>query len=220
LVDIDANNSRIAERTCAGLSIPPPMIQFFGVVDTRKFVLADNPSIGLDETTRNCSAVFLTWSKFPDLQNGVLPESGWYPNYVYAMLPKTKKHLTQKCEGYKAASTQFRQHGRKAYIRGYMHGFCHKANMFTDNGRPSNLDFIPFVEIMDVDWAPATASSDGNQNFPATPKRSTKPDAASSKGKRKVAFDPFADSGVGSSLSLADKLMEAKSGSQGQTGRK
>jgi hypothetical protein len=126
----------------------------------------DNPNIGLDEMTRNCSDIFLTWSKFPDLQNGVLPEPGWYPNYVYAMLPKTKKHLTQKCEAYKAASTQFRQNGRKAYIRGYMHGFCHKANMFTDDGRPSSLDFIPFVEIMDVDWV--SASSDGNQNFPAT----------------------------------------------------
>jgi hypothetical protein len=29
------------------------------------------------ETTRNCSAVFvLTWSKFPDLENGVKPEPG------------------------------------------------------------------------------------------------------------------------------------------------
>jgi hypothetical protein len=101
-----------------------------------------------------------------------------------------------------------------------MHGFCHKTNMFTDDGRPSNLDFIPFVEIMDVDWASGTASSDGNQNFPATPKRSAKPDAASSKGKRKIAFDPFADSGVASSLSFADKLMEAKSDNRGQTGRK
>ncbi|KAN0068588.1 hypothetical protein V8E54_013312 [Elaphomyces granulatus] len=206
----------IAERNCIDLSLPPPMIQFFGVVDTRKFVLAENPNIGLDETTRNCSAIFLTWSKFPDLQNAVMPESGWYPNYVYAMLPKTKKHLTQKCEGYKAASTQFRQHGRKAYIRGYMHGFCHKANMFTDDGRPSSLDFVPFVEIMDVDWVSAAASGDGNQNVPATPRKFAKPDTASSKGKRKIAFDPCADSGVASSLSFGDKLMEAKSG---QTGR-
>jgi hypothetical protein len=153
------------------------MIQFFGVLDTKNFVLADNPNIGLDETTRNCSAIFLTWS---DLQNGVMLEPGWYPNYAYAMLPKTKKHLlTQKCESYKAASTQFRQHGRKAYIRGYMHGFCHKANMFTDDGRPSSLDFVPFVEIMDVDWVSAAALSDGNQNVPATPKRLAKPDVAS-----------------------------------------
>ena len=36
------------------------------------------------EITRNCSAVFLTWSKFPDLENGVKP------NYVYAMFPRTK----------------------------------------------------------------------------------------------------------------------------------
>jgi len=191
-VDIDANYSRIVERTCVDLSLPPPMIQFFGVVDTKKFVLADNPNIGLDETTKNCSAIFLTWSKFPNLQNGVMPESGWYPNYVYAMLPKTKKHLTQKCEAYKAASTQFRQHGRKAYIRGY-------------DGRPSTLDFVPFVEIMDVDWVSASASGDGNQNVPATPKKFAKPDATNSKGKRKIAFDPFADSGVTSSLSFEDK---------------
>jgi hypothetical protein len=38
--------------------------------------------------------------------------------------------------------------------------------------------------------------------------------------KRKIAFDPFADSGVASSLSFADKLMEAKSDNRGQTGRK
>ena len=49
-------------------------------VDTRKFVFADDPDIGLDETTRNHSALFLTWSKFPDLENGVMPEPGWYPN--------------------------------------------------------------------------------------------------------------------------------------------
>jgi hypothetical protein len=123
------------------------------------------------------------------------------------MLPKTKKHLTQKCEGYKTTSTQFRQHGRKAYIRGYMHGFCHKSNMFTDDGRPSTLDFMPFVEIMDVDWVSASASSDGNQNVPATPKKFAKPDVTNSKGKRKIAFDPFADSRglITSSLSSEDK---------------
>jgi len=178
------------------------MIQFFGVVDTRKFVLADNPNISLDETTRNCSAIFLTWSKFPDLQNGVLPEPGWYPNYVYAMLPKTKKHLTQKCEAYKAASTQFRQHGRKAYIRGYMHGFCHKANMFTNDGRPSSLDFIPFVEIMNIDWISAAASSDGNQNVPATPKRFAKPDAASSRTNVRLPLTPLQTPGLGQALVL------------------
>ena len=81
-VDIDANDSRIAERTCIDLSLPPPMIQFFGVVDTKKFVLADNPNIGLDETTRNCSAIFLTWTKFPDLQN-----AKWYYAGI-RMVPK------------------------------------------------------------------------------------------------------------------------------------
>ena len=51
------------------------------------------------EITRNCSAVFLTWSKFPDLENGVKPEPGWYANYVYAMFPRMKSHLTKKCQG-------------------------------------------------------------------------------------------------------------------------
>ncbi|KAN0072518.1 hypothetical protein V8E54_009447, partial [Elaphomyces granulatus] len=129
----------------------PPLIQFFGIVDTSKLTLAEKPGIGLDNTTRNCSAIFLTWSKFPNLENGVKPETGWYPNYIYAMLPKTKPHLTKKCQDYKADSTPFRKHGRKAYIRGiYKHGFCHKVN---EGGRPNNLEFVPFVEIMEVDWA-------------------------------------------------------------------
>jgi hypothetical protein len=44
--------------------------------------LADNPGIGLDETTCN---ILLTWSKFPDLENGEKLEPGGYANYVYAM---------------------------------------------------------------------------------------------------------------------------------------
>ena len=78
-------------------------------------------------------------------------------------------------------------------------------------------DFVPFVEIMDVDWVSASASGDGNQNVPATPKKFAKPDVTNSKGKRKIAFDPFADSGVTSSLSSEDK---AKSDSQDRAGRK
>jgi hypothetical protein len=47
------------------------MVQFFGVVDTTKFVLTDNPNIGLNDVTRNSSAIFMAWSKFPDLESGV-----------------------------------------------------------------------------------------------------------------------------------------------------
>jgi hypothetical protein len=36
----------------------PPLVQFFVVVDTSKLVLVDNPGIGLDNITRNCSAIF------------------------------------------------------------------------------------------------------------------------------------------------------------------
>ena len=184
------------------------MVQFFGVVDTTKFVLTDNPNIGLNDVTRNSSAIFMAWSKFPDLESGV------YANYVYAMLPRTKAHLTKKCEGYKADSTPFRKHGRKAYVRGYMHGFCNKAYMFAPDARPSTLEFVPFIEIMEIDWA----SSDTKvsvQDIPATPsKTNVKSDIASSKRKRKIAFDPFADAGIGSTF---EKILETKSDSLSRT---
>ena len=171
------------------------MVQFFGVVDTTKFVLTDNPNIGLNDVTRNSSAIFMAWSKFPDLESGV------YANYVYAMLPRTKAHLTKKCEGYKADSTPFRKHGRKAYVRGYMHGFCNKAYMFAPDARPSTLEFVPFIEIMEIDWA----SSDTKvsvQDIPATPsKTNVKSDIASSKRK------PFADAGIGSTF---EKILETE----------
>jgi hypothetical protein len=32
-------------------------------------------------------------------------------------------------------------------------GFCHKVSMFAEGGRPNNLEFVLFVEIMEVDWA-------------------------------------------------------------------
>src|SRR6202007_2168310 len=50
-------------------------------------------------------------------------------------------------------STPFRKHGRKAYVRGYMHGFCNKANMFDPDACPSTLEFVPFIEIMEITWA-------------------------------------------------------------------
>ncbi|KAN0076664.1 hypothetical protein V8E54_006806 [Elaphomyces granulatus] len=237
------------------------MVQFFGVVDTTKFVLTDNPNIGLNDVTRNSSAIFMAWSKFPDLESGVMPEPGWYANYVYAMLPRTKAHLTKKCEGYKADSTPFRKHGRKAYVRGYMHGFCNKAYMFapdsaafgiqysqyhfsistakpttsicTENiekdfsipntalapdARPSTLEFVPFIEIMEIDWASSDTKA-SVQDIPATPsKTNVKSDIASSKRKRKrkIGFDPFADAGIGSSLTF-EKILEPKSDSLSRT---
>lgn len=155
-------------------------------------MLADNPSIGLDETTRNASAIFLTWSKFPELETGTKPEAGWYPNYIYAMLPKTKPHLTRKCHSYQAETTPFRKHGRKAYVRGYMHGFCHKDNVFAPEARPSSLDFVPFLEITEIDWVGFAANSkSATLDVPATPtKKDGPPDSAS---KRRIRFDPFAD---------------------------
>jgi hypothetical protein len=68
---------------------------------------------------------------------------------------------------------------------------------------------------MEIDWAPF----DSNASFPTTPsKNSEKSDTASSKGKRKISFDPFADlGGSGSSLSFQERLLEAKSDTQGLT---
>lgn len=124
------------------------------------------------------------------------------------MLPKTKGHLTKKCYGYKANSTPFRKHGKKAYVRGYMHGFCHKINMFAEGSRPNNVEFVLFVEIMEVDWAPNSNDAKSLPDVPATPsKKDVKPDVASSRsGKRKIAFDPFADLNTGSSLMFEEKL--------------
>ncbi|KAN0087113.1 hypothetical protein V8E54_000801 [Elaphomyces granulatus] len=124
------------------------------------------------------------------------------------MLPKTKGHLTKKCHGYKADSTPFRKHGKKAYVRGYMHGFCHKINMFAEGSRPNNVEFVLFVEIMEVDWAPNSNDAKSLPDVPATPsKKDVKPDVASSRsGKRKIAFDPFADFNTGSSLMFEEKL--------------
>jgi hypothetical protein len=183
----------------ASFPISPPLIQFFGLVDTAKYILAENDEIGLDTVTRNSSAIFLTWSKFPELENGTKPVAGWYPNYVYAMLPKTKPHLTKKCEGYDEATTPFRKHGRKAYIRGYMHGFCNKTTMFDSGACPNLLEFVPFVEIIDIDWAFFSNDKASSLDVPATPsKRTTQVDGLSSERKRKIVFDPFESLDTGS----------------------
>ena len=89
----------VAERICTDLSpsftFTPPVLTLNGFVDTQKFTLAENDEIGLDKVTRNSSAIFLTWSKFLELENGSMPAAGWYANYVYAMFPKCKPHLTK-----------------------------------------------------------------------------------------------------------------------------
>jgi hypothetical protein len=195
-----------------GLSRHPlPWFSFLGlsIQPNLHSILTDNPDIGLNDVTRNSSAIFMTWSKFPDLESGMTPEPGWYANYVYAMLPRTKAHLKKKCEGYKVDSTPFRKHGRKAYVRGYMHGFCNKANMFDPDACPSTLEFVPFIEIMEIDWASSDTTA-SVQDIPATPsKTNVKSDITSSKRKHKIAFDPFAD---GSSLTF-EKILETKSDS-------
>jgi hypothetical protein len=79
--------------------------------------------------------------------------------------------------------------------------------MFAEGGRPNNLEFVLFVEIMEVDWASDAKSI---QDVPATPvKKEVKPEAASTGGKRKIIFDPFAGLGMGPSLTFEEKLAKA-----------
>ena len=67
--------------------------------------------------------------------------------------------------------------------------------MFAEGDRPNNLEFVPFVAIMDVDWA---SDAKPIQDVPATPvKKEVKPEAASTRGRRKITFDPFVDLGMG-----------------------
>jgi hypothetical protein len=58
------------------------------------------------------------------------------------------------------------------------------------------LEFVPFVEIMECDWASFSSDAKSMQDVLANPSK----DVASSSGKRKIAFDPFADLNTGSSL--------------------
>ncbi|KAH8744659.1 hypothetical protein F5883DRAFT_588952 [Diaporthe sp. PMI_573] len=117
----------ISERLCANLPsrfpVTPPFVTFNGFVDTGKFPLADNPGIGLHEITRNSSAVFKVWSRFAVTGAAATPKTGWYANYIYAMLPNCKPHMKQKCSDYGAETTPFRKHGKKAYVTGYLWGF-------------------------------------------------------------------------------------------------
>lgn len=118
-----------------------------------------------------------------------MPKAGWYGNYVYAMLPKCKPHLAQKCEKMRPATTPFRKQGKKAYITGYIHGFCNKKAVFSLSCEYNPLEFVPFVEILKVDWAAAEPrqSSQARDVFSSPLKPST---PATVKGR--VVFDPFA----------------------------
>ncbi|KAL0930008.1 uncharacterized protein CTRU02_207520 [Colletotrichum truncatum] len=165
----------ISDRTCADLSprfpITPPFVTFNGFVDTQKFPLADDPSVGLDEITRNSSAVFR------------------YANYVYAMLPKCKAHMKKKCEDYRVETTPFRKHGKKAYITGYFHGFCNKNTVFTSDYPYNPLEFVPLIEIIKVDWAAGEPRQTAASRDPfSTPSKGD----MTERTKGKFKFDPLA----------------------------
>jgi hypothetical protein len=82
----------------------PPFIQFLGVVEV---CIGRQPWdwVGRDHTQLFCDIFYL--------ENGEKPEPGWDANYVYAMLPKTKGHLTKSSRVIRPTSTPF---WRKAYV--------------------------------------------------------------------------------------------------------
>ncbi|GJC89506.1 hypothetical protein ColLi_12344 [Colletotrichum liriopes] len=169
--------------------ITPPFVTFNGFVDTQKFPLADNPTIGLDDITRNSSAIFRVWSKFTVTEAAHTPKTGWYANYVYAMLPKCKPHMKKKCEDYRADTTPFRKHGKKAYITGYFHGFCNKNVVFAEGCPYNPPEFVPLIEILKIDWtAGEPRQQPGTRDLLATPSKPETP----SRGRGRFIFDPLA----------------------------
>ncbi|KAF6805195.1 hypothetical protein CPLU01_16005 [Colletotrichum plurivorum] len=167
----------------------PPFVTFNGLVDIQKFPLSDDPSIGLDEITRNSSAVFKVWSKFTPTDMASTPKSGWCGNYVYAMLPNCKRHMKQKCEGLRRETTPFRKHGKKAYIIGYFHGFCNKTKVLSSDYAYNPLEFLPLIEIVKIDWAVGEPRGQPqSRDAPVTPSKGT----TTGLGKKGFAFDPLA----------------------------
>jgi len=99
-----------------------------------------------------------------------------------------------------------------------MHGFCNKKNIFTTDTKHSNLDYIPFIEIIEIDWVFTTEMQPPSQEVPKTPSKPiVKSETTSAKSKRKFTFNPFDDVGVGSSRSFEEKLRETKSDNKNQT---
>lgn len=196
LLDHQRNNlpiNSISKRLCANLPsqfpVTPPFVTFNGFVDTEKFPLADNPGISLHETTRNSSAIFKVWSRFAVTGAAATPKTGWYANNMYAMLPNCKPHMKQKCSDYRAETTPFRQNGKKAYVTGYLWGFCHKDRMFSADCPYIPLDFVPLVEISKIDWAVGEPKQHTVSRDPfATPSPRDGPGGR----KGKFLFDPFA----------------------------
>ncbi|KAF6808335.1 hypothetical protein CMUS01_13916 [Colletotrichum musicola] len=185
--------TRITKRGCAELPAPFPntllIVTFNGFVDTEKFPLNIDRVAGLDEVTANSSAVFRIWSRFPASEVTSTPKNGWHTNYVYAMHPKSKPHLKKKCEDYRAATTLFRKHGKKAYIVGYFYGFSDKKSVFTTDCVYNPLEFIPFIEIIKIDWAAAEPRQPGSsRDIHSSPMKPSTP----SRGKGRLVFDPFA----------------------------
>ena len=105
------------------------------------------------------------------------------------MLPNCKPHMKQKCSDYRAETTPFRKHGKKAYVTGYLWGFCHKGRVFSADCPYNPLEFVPLVEISKIDWAIGEPKQHTVSRDPfATPSGRDAPGGR----KGKFVFDPFA----------------------------
>ncbi|OHE90475.1 hypothetical protein CORC01_14226 [Colletotrichum orchidophilum] len=166
----------ISEPICVELTprlpFTPPFLTLNVFVDAQRFPVADNPFIGLDDITRNSLAI-----------------TGWFANYVYAMLPKCKPHMKKKCEDYPADTKPFRKHGKIAYVTGYFHGFCNKSIVFSESCTYNPLEFVPLIEILKIDWtAGEPRQHPGTRDLLGTPSKSETPD----RGRGKFIFDTLA----------------------------
>ena len=57
----------------------------------------------------------------------------------------------------------------RATTCGYMHGFCNKTTMFHAEKCPNALEFVPFVEIIDIDGGFSSNDRRSSQSVPTTP---------------------------------------------------
>ncbi|KAK1637435.1 hypothetical protein BDP81DRAFT_449457 [Colletotrichum phormii] len=104
------------------------------------------------------------------------------------MLPKCKPHMEKKCEDYRADTTPFRKHGKKAYVTSYFYGLCNKSAIFSESCPYNPVEFVPLVEILKIDWAAGEPTQhQGTHNLLATLYKPETP----SRGRGRFIFDPL-----------------------------
>jgi hypothetical protein len=100
--------------------------------------------------------------------------------------------LRQKCEGYRAETTPFRKHGKKAYIVGYFRGCCDKKALLAPGTNLNPLEFLPLIEIVKIDWAAGEPRQLAPpRDLPVTPSRGD----VAGRGKGRFVFDPLSQMG-------------------------